>query len=355
METKAFPSSIASVQDYEVTGVSAVMGVIDAGLDLIHKGAFAKTIQENLNRVKHLWQHDNTQPPIATIVELKEVGRMDLPEEMKRRWPSAKGGLVVKRRYLETPRAMEVLAGLKSEPPAITEMSFGYDPVQFDFEEVEGGALVRNLRQLRLWDTSDVNWGMNEATVAGFVKALPFMDTGTAKKDVEWKEITLADFTDKAWEDISDAAKSRIASHFAWSKNDIPESFEDLKFPHHEPSKTGVGKAIWLGCKAAMKSLVQYDKTLSDGEKAKVYAHLSKHYEQFNEVPPEYKRIQLIWNISQALSWMSNEAIEYGKLQELEQLLRAEPPDPALTLRLEQEKLLTRLALKRRQLYTLDL
>jgi HK97 family phage prohead protease len=354
METKAFPSSISSIQDYEVTGISAVMGVIDAGLDLIHKGAFTKTLQEHVQRVKHLWQHDNTQPPIATVVELKEIGRTDLPSDMKERWPMAKGGLLVKRRYLETPRAMEVLAGLKSDPPAITEMSFGYDPVQFDFEEVEGGALVRNLRQLRLWDTSDVNWGMNEATVAGFVKALPFLDTGTAKKDVEWKAPTLADFTDKAWEDLSDAVKTRIASHFAWSKDEVPEQFEDLKFPHHEPSKTSVGKAIWLGTKAAMKNLIQSEKSLSDTEKGRVYTHLSKHYEQFNETPPEYKRIQLIWNIGNALTWMSNDTIEFSKLQELEELLRAEPPDVALTLRLEQEKLLTRLAMKKRQLYILS-
>jgi hypothetical protein len=106
-----------------------------------------------------------SQPPIAAVRELREVGKADLPDELLARYPDATGGLLVKREYLETPRADEVLKGIISG--AISEMSFGYDPIKWDYEDDKAtGGQIRNLRECRLWDTSDVNWGMNEATIA---------------------------------------------------------------------------------------------------------------------------------------------------------------------------------------------
>lgn len=156
-----------------VTGFAAVIGNVDSGGDRIHKGAFRKTLKENGKRVKHLWQHDPSQPPIATIRSLKEVGAEELPESIRGEYPEAKGGLLVAREYLDTPRGNEILAGIRSG--AIGEMSFAYDALKFDFEEVDtedGRMMVRNLKEVRLWETSDVVWGMNPATVAS--KTLDF-------------------------------------------------------------------------------------------------------------------------------------------------------------------------------------
>jgi HK97 family phage prohead protease len=155
-----------------VTGFAAVIGNIDSGGDRIHKGAFAKTLQENGPRIRHLWQHDMGQPPVAAIKELREVGRGELPDGMKAD-ASIKGGLLVTRQYLDTPRGNEVLEGIKAG--AINEMSFAYDPLKFDFEEVADDGekmMVRNLREVRLYEVSDVLWGMNAATVAS--KGLDF-------------------------------------------------------------------------------------------------------------------------------------------------------------------------------------
>lgn len=166
-EYKSFPAFTKQVEGRTVTGFAAVTGNLDDGNDRIWKGAFKKTILEHAERVRHLWQHNDRQPPVATIKELREVGKGELPPEVKQEYPDATGGLLVAREYLDTPRGNEVLAGLTSDPPAIKEMSFAYDPVKFDFEEGDtDGMLIRNLRELRLWDTSDVNWGMNAATVA---------------------------------------------------------------------------------------------------------------------------------------------------------------------------------------------
>lgn len=163
METKAVATFTKAVNDRTVIGYVSVMGNIDDGMDRIWPGAFAKTLSERRTRIKYLWMHDAFQPPVAAIKDIKEVGRNDLPSEMLAYFPEAAGALEVEREYLDTARGNEVLAGVKAG--AITESSIGYDPVKYDFESLEGGRQVRNLRELRLYDASDVAWGMNPATM----------------------------------------------------------------------------------------------------------------------------------------------------------------------------------------------
>jgi len=158
-------NDVSTIDGRKVTGFAAIIGNIDDGHDKIYNGAFRKTIKENGGRVKHFWQHDIMMPPVANILELKEVKREDMPERLTADHPEITGGLKVVREYLDTPRADEILTGIKAG--ALAEMSIGYDPVKFDYEEdKELGGMVRNLREIRLWDTSDVNFGMNSLTVS---------------------------------------------------------------------------------------------------------------------------------------------------------------------------------------------
>lgn len=167
-ERKAQPSYTKDISGRKVSGIASVFGNLDSYDDVVWPGAFAKTLQERGNRIIHLWQHDMASPPIAKIVSLQEVGRDALPDEVLRRSPEALGGLEVVREYLQTPRADEVLSNLTAGVPL--EMSFAFDAVRYDFQELEGAKYEwerqRNLRELRLWETSDVNWGANSATVA---------------------------------------------------------------------------------------------------------------------------------------------------------------------------------------------
>lgn len=166
LETKAFPSinyKAHGDDDRVITGLAAVFGNIDSGDDITHPGAFAKTLSEGRGRWRHLWNHNGGEPPIAKILEVKEIGRDELPEEVLRYAPDATGGLQVKREYFKDPFSERVFQAVKEG--AITEMSFAYDIVKSDFQEIDGKQ-VRNLRELALFDTSDVNWGMNGATVA---------------------------------------------------------------------------------------------------------------------------------------------------------------------------------------------
>jgi len=163
MELKSIPNAVKAIEGRSVTGIASVFGNVDEQADRIWPGAYQKTISERRTKFRHLWNHDFFSPPIASIDGIKEVGREDLPPSVLSAAPEAMGGLQVTRTYLATPRGDEVLQGIKAG--AITEMSVGLDPVRFDFSEVEG-TRTRELRELRLYDTSDVLWGANDATAA---------------------------------------------------------------------------------------------------------------------------------------------------------------------------------------------
>lgn len=163
IEYKTLAMPIVGIEDRIVTGFAAVLGNVDDGGDITHPGAFTKTIQESGRRVRHLWQHDTTLPPTAKILDLREVGRDELPADLRAAYPDAKGALLNKREYLDTPRGNEILQGIRAG--AIAEQSFGYEAVKKDFTR-HGEKSIRNLRELRLFETSDVQWGMNPATRA---------------------------------------------------------------------------------------------------------------------------------------------------------------------------------------------
>ena len=373
MEIKAFECKVeqADIEAREVTGISAVIGNIDDGYDIIHRGAFKKTIQEQKERVRHLWQHDWENPPIATILDLREVGKGDLPKSLKEKYPEAKGGLLVKRKYLNTPRADEVFAGLISDPPAISEMSIGYSPVKYDFEEVEladgKSIVVRNLRELRLWDTSDVVWGMNAATVADSSKSvLPYQDTGKAEDSAVWDHPMLSDFTDADnFDDLSDGEKSRIAAHFGFVKKNPPESFDDLMLPHHQPSKTGVGPVVLNGLIACVDALIAVDLSkslMSRKDHEAIYDHLRKHFEHFDYEPPLMEVLTLIKAATDVGKVLSDEnaQVSFDRLEvsqmlvKLTRLLRAESHDVSHALT-QQKAMQYEHELRKRQLLMLSL
>lgn len=167
-EVKVAPHFIKSIDGRTVTGIYSVFGNIDSYNDRMWPGAFTKTIQERGAKVYHLWQHDFSQPAIAIIRTLREVGREELPPAVLKAASDATGGLEVTREYLDTPRANEVLSGIQAG--VAYEGSFAFDPIRYDFEEDPDKASmwgdIRNLREVRLYETSDVLWGANDATVA---------------------------------------------------------------------------------------------------------------------------------------------------------------------------------------------
>lgn len=181
IQYKSIKAAVMGIEDRTVTGVFCVHGNLDEGDgwtsrgDRSHPGLFGDFTVDGRKRAVFLWQHRSMDPPIATIDELFEVARADLPPAVLSYAPDATGGVAVKRSYLDTPRGSEVLAGLKAG--AITEMSYAYDPTRWDFEKEDESERyrlpIRNLYQADLYDVSDVNWGMNPATSADGTKTQP--------------------------------------------------------------------------------------------------------------------------------------------------------------------------------------
>lgn len=299
--------------------------------------------------------HDYSLPPTAVPKELREATRTEIedffPESNLS--PEVSGGLIVVREYLRTPRGDEILEALRVG--AITEMSFAYDPIKFDFEELkptneataEFPRLIRNLRELRLWETSDVIWGMNSQTIAAKT-AVPYKDTGTADEGATWSGPSLSDFTDAVWDELSDAERRRIGNHYAFSENWPPEKFSDLKLPHHLAQKTGVGPCVWRGTAAAMGALLgaRGGVDIPGGDRRAVYDHLAKHYSQFDKEPPDFKLLELAFLLEtfdvkegRVLSARNLERLKEALAVLSEILLAAEPQDEEEDEKLRREAL----------------
>ena len=286
VEYKTSPIAMQQISDRTVTGIASVFGNIDDGDDITHPGAFAKTLKEGSARVRHLWQHDARSPPTARIVELREVSRDELPDDVRRIYPDAKGGLLVSREYLDTPRGNEILQGIRAG--AITEMSFGFNVVKKDMSSVDGKQ-VRNLRENRLFETSDVMWGMNPATRAK-KGALPYLETKRAALDTPWD----ADAETRA------ASVDDLKAMCVWGDPENEEAKSAYLLPHH--SAADGHPLIWNGVKSAMYALMFGAAAVPAGERRAVYEHLAAHYAEFAKDAPDFNFVELASTMQAARS-----------------------------------------------------
>jgi len=130
-----------------VTGYFAAFDNIDADGDVIRKGAFAKTINENFARIKHLLNHD-PKKAVAKIQVLKEDATGLFYESLAGKHADGKDFL------------------LMAESGIITEHSIGFKAInqkkQKDFNEI---------KEVQLWEGSSLtHWGANGKTPIVSVK-----------------------------------------------------------------------------------------------------------------------------------------------------------------------------------------
>lgn len=116
--------------------------LIDAHVPtIIERGAFKKTLSEQWDRIKILWQH-NSEEPIGRPLELREDNR----------------GLFLRAQLSGTPRGLEAAQLLRDG--ILTEMSIGFDPIKFYMDNT-GSEPVRHITELRLWEISLVTFAAN--------------------------------------------------------------------------------------------------------------------------------------------------------------------------------------------------
>ena len=203
-EVKYFPGFLKAIDDEKgiVEHFFAVMGNIDDGGDVLERGAFKKTISEQSGRIRVL-DHHNTFSVLDVLgkpLEIREVGRDDLPAGMLEAFPDATGAVFARTQFfLDTPEGKG--AFLRIKHGGVNEWSFGYDAVDTDTRSVGDGRdkqKVRVLKQVRLYEYSPVLWGMNPATRTLGAKSatirfqkkmvMPFLDLPYAPLAEEWDE-----------------------------------------------------------------------------------------------------------------------------------------------------------------------
>lgn len=129
-----------------VKGYGSIFGNVDSDGDIINKGAYKKTIQENGSRVKYLYQHDMDKP-IGKMVHLEEDEK----------------GLVFEAQVPKTRLGMDVIELMKAG--VITENSVGILPIQ---KSMSGQ--YREINEVKLFEVSAVTLAANDQAMIVDVK-----------------------------------------------------------------------------------------------------------------------------------------------------------------------------------------
>lgn len=174
---KQCPAFVTKIDEAQgiVDAYVNTFGILDLGNDVSVNGMCAKSINERGRQIQVLNSHNSKriEDVIGIPLEVKEVERDGLPDEVKAEWPEATGGLFTQTKYLlDTPEGLGAFIRIKAG--AIKQYSIGFEIIRATFEKFKWRGQevnARFLREIRLWEYSPVAWGMNPATATGAVKA----------------------------------------------------------------------------------------------------------------------------------------------------------------------------------------
>jgi HK97 family phage prohead protease len=155
MERKAFATEFkVSGDGSTVEGYASTFGNVDAVGDIVMPGAYKRTLNNNMTRIKVLRDHEQ---PIGRPIEAMEDSK----------------GLYTRSHISDTQLGNETLTLLRDG--VLDRMSIGYEPVAKDFGQHEGKQ-VRFLKEIKLYEWSIVTFPANDAAAVTGVKALEDLD-----------------------------------------------------------------------------------------------------------------------------------------------------------------------------------
>ncbi len=156
-----------------IKGYGSFFGNKDSDNDIIMKGSYTKTIKENGDRVKYLYQHDMNQP----------IGKMrELYEDDK--------GLVFVAEIAKTQLGKDVVELMKSG--VLTENSVGIMPMQ---KENKGD--YREISEVKLYEISAVTLAANDQAKILDVKGNVDIEKLSKRYDNLCKIIRKGDISDE--------------------------------------------------------------------------------------------------------------------------------------------------------------
>lgn len=136
-------------EDGTFKGIASVYGVEDLGGDVIDKGSFTKTLQEN-PIVPVLWQHDQRE-----VIGMAEIAESN--------------GRIVMTGKLDLEDPMGEKAYRKMKKKMVRGLSIGFQTVKCYWEELKGKS-IRHITELKLFEVSVVTFPMLPAAQVTAVK-----------------------------------------------------------------------------------------------------------------------------------------------------------------------------------------
>ena len=198
-----------------VKGYGSYFDNVDSDKDIIRKGAYQKTIQENGHRVKYLYQHNMMQP----------IGKMDeLYEDEK--------GLVFTAMIPKTSLGKDIIELMKAG--VITENSVGILPI---VKEDKGD--YREIKEVKLYEISAVTLAANDQAKIMDVKGTTNLEDVYKRYDNLSKLIRKGNISDDMGYAI-EAEIYKLKSLFI----DAPQPIVEITEPVEEKSEFDVYKYL---------------------------------------------------------------------------------------------------------------
>lgn len=300
-EQKTMPTVVKEIDAEHgiVQHYVAIMGNLDDGNDIIMPGAFTKTVAENARRVRVLDCHntDSVLRVVGRPLALREVGRAELPAAVLEVAPDATGALLATTQYaLDTKNGREVFELIKGG--YLPETSIGFDTLQEDYEQqldAKGKPrTVRLLKEIRLWEYSNVLWGMNPATATVSAKekgatamyelkrVMPVLDAALAPRETEW-DGPAAESRVRAWATNADGELNwgDYARAFMWYDTESPEQFGAYHLAIGDIADGElviVPRGVFTVAAALRGSRGATLPYLSDADRARVITNVNRYY-----------------------------------------------------------------------------
>lgn len=155
MEKKFMELEIKEFSEGFFSGYLSVFGIVDAGGDVVEKGAFRKILREN-NAFPLLWGHSASEPGlvVGTFFAKEDDYGLKITGEIFDDEDSQKARKKIKRLF---DRGIKV------------GLSMGYKTIKW-LNDIIDGQSVRRLQEVRLLEGSITLWPMNELALVEMVK-----------------------------------------------------------------------------------------------------------------------------------------------------------------------------------------
>lgn len=174
----------------------------------------------------------------------------------------------------------------------LQEWSYGFEILEAEDGDYEGSK-VRYLKKVEPFEISPVllGSGVDTGTLAIKSQKKGTISYGAAHPDGTPKAPEDTDWD--ASKEIREAEVDDLKVMCTWVDTEHADTKQGYKLPHHKAD--GKHAVVWKAVAAAMAALLgaRGGVDIAAGDKKGVYAHLKKHYQEFDKEPPEFNSLEL--------------------------------------------------------------